>query len=287
LRQISIIPIIRELSPNTPNRQAQKLILLQLKINLGYANGNNNGIHYALSNRNCDFVWLLNNDTVVHPEALSRLVQRMEARPDAGLCGSTLLFQHNPTMVQAFGGCTYNRWLSTLRHIGAGTQLQDLPEAEAIESQLDYLVAASMLVRRSFLERIGLLNEQYFLFLEEIDWATRAKGLFTLAYAPESLVFHKEGSSTKHSDEKKLWNWYPSYCFHRNRLLFTRLYYKKLTFFVLLHLSAGMIRRIFSGRWRELSAMWHGTLAGLKLPTLLKYDRHFVVENPDHKFPRR
>jgi GT2 family glycosyltransferase len=53
-----------------------------------------------------------------------------------------------------------------------------------------------MMVSRSFLEQIGLLNEQYFIYFEEIDWATRAKGKFSMASCPRSLGYHKEGGTT-------------------------------------------------------------------------------------------
>ena len=123
-------------------------IILQSGANLGFAGGMNVGLRYALAH-GASYAWLLNNDTLVEPDALTQLVRRMQAKPDAGLCGSTLVYHHDRSKIQAYGGATYNKWLSTSRHVG-----QDAPSAqevnvEEVEAQLDYLVGASCLASRA------------------------------------------------------------------------------------------------------------------------------------------
>jgi GT2 family glycosyltransferase len=198
------------------------LILVDAGANLGFAGGCNVGLRYALARGDCAYAWLLNNDTVITPDALTALVSRMQERPDAGQCGSRLLFYDDPTLVQAFGGARYNRWLALATHIGAWTPAHQPADTQDIESRMDYVIGASLLVSRSFLLDVGLLEESYFLYNEEIDWATRANGRYRIAYAHDSIVYHKEGraigSSSSAAQKSRLADFYGI----RNRLQFTR-----------------------------------------------------------------
>jgi GT2 family glycosyltransferase len=173
-----------------------RLLLIKTGANLGFAGGNNVALRYILELCDFDFAWLLNNDTVVRPDALSQLVHRMKERTDAGICGSTLLYYDEPSKVQAWGGSIWNTWVARGGILGNLETAKAVPPVSEVERKMAYVVGASMLVRRQFLEQIGLMDEGYFLTSEEIDWATRAKGRFTLAYAPGSLVYHREGAIT-------------------------------------------------------------------------------------------
>lgn len=164
--------------------------------NLGFAGGNNVALRHVLARGDGDYVWLLNNDTVVAPDALKCLVRHMQSRPDAGLCGSTLIYYDEPDRVQALGGGVYNPWLGTQRHIGGDTPVVAPVDAAAVERDMAYVVGASMLVSSAWLNNVGLLCEDYFLYFEELDWATRGHGRYVLTFAPDSRVYHKEGRST-------------------------------------------------------------------------------------------
>lgn len=203
-------------------RAGVPLILVDVGTNLGFAGGCNVGMRFALARGDCAYAWLLNNDTVITPDALTALVSRMQERPDAGQCGSRLLFYDDPTLVQALGGARYNRWLALTRHIGAWTSANQPIDIADVESRMDYVIGASLLVSRSFLIDVGLLEESYFLYYEEIDWATRAKGCYGIAYAHDSVVYHKEGraigSSSSAAQKSRTADFY-GIC---NRLRFTR-----------------------------------------------------------------
>lgn len=162
--------------------------------NLGFAGGCNAGIARALSDPGCHYVWLLNNDTVVAQGALTALVALMEAEPDIAICGSTLLFHHRPELVQGLGGW-FSPWIGRGGHLGHNCTADDLPDRAAIEAQLDYVIGASMLVRRAVFERTSGLREDYFLYYEELDLARRLVSGERQAWAPASLVYHKEGRS--------------------------------------------------------------------------------------------
>jgi len=206
----------KDISNLTPD-----LVLIQTGGNLGFAGGNNVGLRFALAQSDCDLAWLLNNDTIVAPDALLALVERMRQRPDVGICGSTLLYYNEPETVQALGGSIYSRWTARGGHLGGGTKYDRFSSHEWVESRMNYVVGASMLVRRKFIEEVGLMSENYFLYFEEIDWATRGKGRFQLAFAPKSIVYHKEGASIGTGRTTTLQSKTSEYYATRNRVLFT------------------------------------------------------------------
>lgn len=194
------------------------LTLIHTGGNLGYAGGNNIGLRYALARGDADYCWVLNNDLVIAPDALSSLVARMQAQPEAGLCGSVLLDYYTPQRVQALGGAKYNPWFGTHRAIGANTCARAKIDREAVERQMSYVIGAAMFVSRRWLDEVGLLCEDYFLYFEEIDWAVRGRGRLRLALAPTSRVYHKGGASTGGPSQTPA----ADYLALRNRLWFTR-----------------------------------------------------------------
>src|SRR5699024_1368336 len=169
--------------------------LIENEENLGFAGGNNVGIRHALE-READYIWLLNNDTVVKADTLSHLVRRIERGTNIGICGSKLIYYHDRDKLQALGGGYFNKWLGTITTLGSQKSADISINLEEVETSLDYIIGASMLVTKEFLNEVGLLNEEYFLYYEEIDWAMRSGDQFQLGFAPKSIVYHKEGAST-------------------------------------------------------------------------------------------
>lgn len=228
-----------------------RLILIQTGANLGFAGGNNVGLRYALARNDFDYVWLLNNDTVIKPDALTHMVRRMKEKPQAGMCGSTLLYYHEPEKVQALGGAVYNKWFAIPRHIGTFRKASEPIDREYVESKMKYVVGASMLVSKWFLKDIGLMCEDYFLYFEELDWAMRARGYYTFAYAPKSIIYHKEGASIG-SGSKAEKSVTADYYGIKNRLVFTRKFFPSLLFTVYLGLLVTAIRRIYRKQFDRL-----------------------------------
>lgn len=198
------------------------LILIRNRKNLGFAGGNNVGLRYALARGDFDFVWLLNNDTVVNPDSLAKLVDRMVAKESSGMCGSTLLHYNDPARIQVFGGGYYCKWIGLPWHQGRLKRAGCPIDGAKVERWMNYVVGASMLVSKEFLLEIGLMCEDYFLYFEEIDWAVRAKGKFSLAFAPDSIVYHKVGASIGTSSNPWKKSLTCDYYNIRNRLFFTR-----------------------------------------------------------------
>lgn len=177
-----------------------ELILVRTGGNLGFAGGNNVGLRWALA-RGCGHAWLLNNDTVVPPDALLTLVETMAKDGRIGLCGSLLLEYHAPEKVQACAGAVDLRTFRG-RHIGPGLAVADghgikrlCAGADLKTFELLYPVGASMLVSRAFLTDVGLMEEAYFLYYEEADWVLRGQARYRMAIATDSHVYHRHGAS--------------------------------------------------------------------------------------------
>lgn len=240
-------------------RQETKFVLIENRANLGFAAGNNIGVRLALNSQDCKFVWLLNNDTTVAPDALARLMIRAESDPSIGLCGSTLIYHHDRNKVQAFGGSTFNPFTGRSRHIGAFQSVQAIPtDPTETERCMSYVVGAAMLVRREYLEQIGLMHEGYFLYYEEIDWCSRGKGKFRLGYAPDSHVFHKEGASigTAASGGSPL----SVYYLYRSRVRFTWRFHRWLLPLVLGACAWDIFKLLVKGHGAQARAAIKGAL---------------------------
>ena len=220
------------------------LTIVTLNENRGYASGNNAGIRYAETRGDGELYWILNNDTVVESAALSALVDRVVADPGIGLCGSLLLFYHDPARVQAAGGAAYRRAIAIPSILGAGQSPDSLPAAESIERRMSYVVGASMLVTAKFVRDVGFMCEDYFLYFEELDWVMRSRGRYKLGFAPRSVVYHKEGATAGSDPNWRTRSMISDLCAVRNRLLITRRFFRPYYPLVYVTIVAALLRRV-------------------------------------------
>jgi hypothetical protein len=237
------------------------LVFIRTGGNLGFAGGNNVGLRYVLAQPDIDCVWILNNDTVVRPDALRELVRELESDPRIGVCGSTLLYYDHPQIIQALGGASYNPWLALPRHIGQHGSVGTPRPASEVRARMAYVAGASMLVTREFLQEVGLLSEDYFLYFEELDWVLRAEARFRLGYAPGSVVYHKEGRSagTAGADRKSR---IADYYFLRNRIAVTRRYFPGKLPTVYAAMVLALFNRIRRRQWDRIGLilnLWRGS----------------------------
>ena len=222
------------------------LVVIRNGENLGFTGGNNVGLRFLLGRTDWECVWLLNPDTVVEPDALSHLTSELSQDADIGICGSTVLYYQAPDTVQVLGGAIYNKWLALPRHIGEGQSIRDPIDRDDVVRQMSYVYGASMLVTRRFIEEIGLLNEDRFLYFDELDWTMRARGRFRLAYAPASRVYHREGSNLGAGTAKSRTS---DYYFLRNRIRLTRDFVPYALPTVYLAILAAAARRAYRRQW--------------------------------------
>ncbi len=145
------------------------LILISSRNNLGFAAGNNIALKLILKQSNWKYIWILNNDTVIDKLALVELIKKCEQTPKIGMCGSTLLYYDRPQIIQALGGAIYNKWFARSELIASGKKLSKISDSDMIENKYYYVSGASLFISRDFLSTVGLMNEEYFLFFEELD----------------------------------------------------------------------------------------------------------------------
>jgi len=156
-----------------------KTKIIENKKNLGFAGGNNVGIRYALK-KGADEIILLNNDTIVSSSSIERLIKNL-----SDITGAVLKFYRNEKLIYDLGG-HINWWLGRATHKEVKSRKNIVPKTP------DYVSAAAMRIRRNVIERIGLLDESFFIYYEDADFCTRAKRAgFKIAIEPNSIIFHK------------------------------------------------------------------------------------------------
>ena len=203
--------------------------LLGTDRNLGYAGGNNVGIRRALELASCEFVWLLNNDTIVTDRAVSTLLLAARNTPNVAAFGSTTVDYFNPSRVQCAGGCRYHPMLTVTRQALRGWDLEEAL-ARRRDIKLDYIAGSAMFLRTAAMRNIGLLNETFFLYYEEADYARRLKEHgYRISWCKESIVFHKGGQSTRsRSQLNPEGSWLSEYHENLSTLKYTANHHQKL-----------------------------------------------------------
>lgn len=244
--------------------KTERLVLVEAGANLGFAGATNIDLRLGLQSGDLDYAWLLNNDTVVDPDALTHLTATMEARPEVGMCGSTLLYYHDPQTIQSLGGSLYNRWTARGGHVFSGRSREERPDPAWVESTIRYVVGASMLVRREFLERVGLLDDSYFLYFDEIDWAVRGRHHFRLGYSPDSVVWHKEGAAIGTARLGRPRSQISEFYSTRSRLLFTGRHFPWCLPSVAAAVGLSALHRLVTLKPAACGAVLRGAFAGLR-----------------------
>lgn len=194
--------------------QAQAwLTLLHLPANGGFAHATNRALELLLADPQIAHFWLLNPDCVADPGAAAAYLHAARQGRYA-LIGGRTLYVDPPGMIQSDGG-RVSRWTGVCTSLGAG---RSHPEtAPPAERSLDYVSGANCLASRTFIERAGLMDEGYFLYYEEVDWAQR-RGDLPLRLAPGALAAHHGGSAIGSGTHSRRASPLSLYWNHRSRM---------------------------------------------------------------------
>lgn len=170
-----------------------RVSIIQNNDNLGYAGGNNVGIRHALA-EGADYVLILNNDTVVEPDVLEKLVHAMKNNQAAGIAAPKVLYYDDRKTINSLG--TFTNWLRLRPYLGHCNQPDNSGFPEVMKK--DILVGCALLVSKETIKRIGLLDENFFLLHEEADWCYRnLKSSFENIVVPGTVIYHKVSQTTK------------------------------------------------------------------------------------------
>jgi len=178
------VKTLREAYPQIP--------IIETKANLGFAGGNNVAIEWALQKR-ADWIFLLNNDTIVDPDVLTAFLEAASIDPFPKVLGAKIYRYHDPQIIDHLGG-QWNPKIAEFESCNSG-KVDDGISYENRE-KVDYACGAALFIHRSVFESIGLLEPRFFLFWEETDFCTRARRAgFEVWTAPQAKIWHKVSSS--------------------------------------------------------------------------------------------
>lgn len=167
--------------------QYPEVEILAMPENRRFAGGNNAGIRHALAG-NADLILLLNNDTTVDSEMLRFLVCAIESHPEAGMVAPKIYYYDTKNLLWYAGG-VLSFWTGTMHHIGI--REEDRGQYDA-PGDTGYASGCCLLTSREVLERIGLLDESYFMYTEDADWSIRARRAgYRILFEPSAKVWHK------------------------------------------------------------------------------------------------
>jgi GT2 family glycosyltransferase len=180
--------------------------------NLGFGGANNAGIEFALQH-GADLLLLLNNDAVVKKDTIEKLVETADEKPGAGVVGAKIYYYDRPNLIWYSGGkLDVDKALGTHPKIGLE---DDGSDDECVET--DFVTGCCLLTRKEVIDKIGSLDQSYFLYLEDADFCVRAKRAgYSVIYQPAAVVYHKVSNSSGWDS--------PTYIYFnlRNKLLFLR-----------------------------------------------------------------
>jgi N-acetylglucosaminyl-diphospho-decaprenol L-rhamnosyltransferase len=191
--------------------------------NGGFAYGNNVGLAYAREHWPAPrYVHLLNPDTVVRPGALRALVAFMDANPSVGIAGSRLEDPDGTPQRSAFRFPSALGELEGMARFGALSRLLSrwvvAPPIPTTAGPTDWVAGASMIIRREVFDAIGMLDDSYFMYYEEVDFILRAaRAGWPCWYTPDSRVVHLVGQSSGVTDPRQQRRRRPAYWFESRR----------------------------------------------------------------------
>ena len=213
--------------------------------NRGFAAANNIGLQQIANYAGgSTFIWILNNDTVVEKDCLTNLVAFFKTDNTNYIIGSKLHFYQHKQTLQAVAG-RYNKWLGSTYHIGENEI--DTGQYDNYQFNDDnYIIGASMFLPVAFLNKAGLMCEDYFLYYEEMDWILKGRDNgFKTALQPTAVVYHKEGATIRGENKK---NSFSDYYSITNRLRFTKKWYPACAFTVTLGIIYALLKRLIQGK---------------------------------------
>jgi hypothetical protein len=251
-------PSSHTLTPNIKS-SAWNFLFVKSELNLGYAGGNNIGINIALECAQFEYIWILNNDTVVEHTALEFLVKAAKQQADASIIGSTIIEYYNKDLIQYAGGSIYHP-ISTITKGLLSNKLVKSTLNKSLHLKPSYISGAAMFCKADTLCASGVLNEFFFLYYEEIDLANRIRALGKeILWCKESFVYHKGGSSTKgKSMINNSESWDSNYHENLSTLIYTQIHHKNILWIAaLLRLTGKSIAYLKPGRLHLYSTLYY------------------------------
>lgn len=239
--------------------QFPEVQIIHLEENRGYAGNNNVGITAAVG-QGADWVFVLNEDTILAPDCLSQMIDAAQSHERVGVVGPMVYHHDEPQVIQSAGGSLDRYWVS--HHIG-----ENEPDHRQYQTprSVDWISGCAILVHRAVVEEVGALDERFFYYWEETEWCLRAaRAGWTILHVPDARLWHK-GVQRDYRPN-------PSVTYYNTRNRFLLLAKHRAPMLPWLAAWAGTARTLISWtlkpRWQHMrdhrNAMWQGALDFLR-----------------------
>ena len=233
--------------------------IIELSENLGYAGNNNVGIKAAI-NQGADWVFVLNEDTILAPDCLASLVALGESDEQIGIVGPMVYHHDEPDVIQSAGGHLGPHWQSI--HVAK----DEVDQGQFTEPHpVEWISGCGIMVKRAVIEQVGLIDERYFYYWEETEWCLRAgRTGWRVMHVPQAKLWHKGVQRNYHPN--------PSVTYYatRNRLLTLTKHHAPLKVRlsiwgqILCTLTSWTIRPKWRSMHQHRNAMWRGAIDFLR-----------------------
>jgi N-acetylglucosaminyl-diphospho-decaprenol L-rhamnosyltransferase len=238
------------------------ITLAQARDNLGFAGGVNAWIRRLLSETGWSGVWMLNPDTWPEPDALAELVN-FAVKQRKGMVSSRIMFPDRSDIASS-RGLKWRKVRASVTGVDIFAPVSPAPDPDDVERRIDSPTGVSIYVTRACIDKIGLMDDSYFLYCEDFDWGIRAKAACGIGYVHNSVVPHIGGSSTGAARKRAQRSPLVVYLKNRNQLHFVRRHHPSWfawTVFVSF-MRTGEFLAV--GSMRNFAAAIRGLVAGLR-----------------------
>lgn len=233
--------------------------------NLGYAAGNNYGVRSALAD-GFSFLLIVNNDIIVQPGFLQPLLDVLQGDNRCGVVTGKVLYRDSPRVINAAGG-RFSKTLCT----GVNLRIGEIDDDRSEQREIDFVPGMLVLLKREVVERVGFMDERFFLYFEDLEYSFRMKKYYKMSYTSRSVVFHKSGGGKRGKSYSEAYLYY----YTRNRIWFFhqsvfpyRAYVLFFSILSCLHKSMvvvmGRSRDNTEMRIRKVAILWKGLFAGVR-----------------------
>lgn len=261
-----------------------RVIVAEARENLGYGGAINAWLRVLLTFPGWCGVWILNPDTQPRPGALAELVAWSAVR-QLGMVGSRIVRPGQPEIVVT-RGLRWRRMRATTKAIDRHAPAAVEPDPEAVEAHLNAPSGVSIYVTRQCLKQIGFMDEEYFLYFEDLDWGYRAMRSCGVGYAHRSVVVHRGGTTIGSAASRSKASPFSVYLDFRNRVNFVRRHHRSWMAWTVLILVLRSFEYGLVGAFANMGAALCGLKAGIAGETG-RPDRIFDFDGRTPRLRRR
>lgn len=236
------------------------VILVKSKVNLGFTGGNNLAVEHSKG----EYIFCVNNDTIIPPDLIGKLIQPFSEHKNIGIVSPKIIFYNDQSKIQYAGYTPVNNITGRNDAIG-NKQHPDIPEFNQ-QYETEYAHGCAMMIPHSIINDIGFLTENFFIYYEELDFSQRVKNIgYKIWYNGTAHILHKESVTTgKNSTFKE-------YYHTKNRILFMRRHSKTYTtvflhwiYFLTLVVSKKLITYTLQRKFTHLKEFFRAVIWNFK-----------------------